>query len=123
PTVNSNPHLGQVSSLWRPSSVGAIDPVGMTNASASNVRNRNAKMNAITIDSTVSRVPSFFRSRSDSLCCAFPDFFASAIRLPSLADYACGVSANVSYALEVGYPHDDRSVAEPQGARSARQVD
>jgi hypothetical protein len=41
--------------LCRPISVGAIDPVGMTNASASNVRNKNASTNAITIDSTVSR--------------------------------------------------------------------
>ena len=36
-------------------SVGAIEPVGMTNASASNVRNKNASTNAMTIDSTVSR--------------------------------------------------------------------
>jgi hypothetical protein len=35
--------------------VGAIEPVGITNASASNVRNKNASTNAITIDSTVSR--------------------------------------------------------------------
>src|SRR5438045_3338132 len=37
-------------------SVGAIEPVGMTNASASNVRNKNASTKAITIDSTVSRM-------------------------------------------------------------------
>src|SRR5688572_20212703 len=35
-----------------------MDPVGMTNASASNVRKRNARMNATTTDSTVSRVAS-----------------------------------------------------------------
>src|SRR5687768_4601631 len=35
--------------------VGAIEPVGMTKASASNVRNRNASTKAMTIDSTVSR--------------------------------------------------------------------
>ena len=38
-----------------PSASGAIEPVGITNASASNVRNKNASTNAITIDSTVSR--------------------------------------------------------------------
>ncbi len=32
-----------------------MEPVGMTNASASNVRNKNADANAMTIDSTVSR--------------------------------------------------------------------
>src|SRR5262245_41886517 len=37
-------------------SVGAIEPVGITKASASNVRNRNASTNATTIDSTVSRM-------------------------------------------------------------------
>src|SRR3954463_6999651 len=36
-------------------SVGAIEPVGITKASASNVRNRKASTKAITIDSTVSR--------------------------------------------------------------------
>jgi hypothetical protein len=39
--------------------VGAIDPVGMTNASASNVRNRNASTKANRIDSIVSRALSF----------------------------------------------------------------
>ena len=35
--------------------MGAIDPVGITNASASNVRNKKARINAITTDSAVSR--------------------------------------------------------------------
>ncbi len=35
--------------------MGAIDPVGMTNASASNVRNKKASTNAIATDSIVSR--------------------------------------------------------------------
>ncbi len=42
-------------SKCRPMRVVAIEPVGMTNASASNVRNKNANTNAMTIDSTVSR--------------------------------------------------------------------
>ena len=42
--------------MWRPCSVGAIEPVGMTKASASKVRNKNASAKAITIDSTVSRM-------------------------------------------------------------------
>jgi hypothetical protein len=42
-------------SLWRPCSVGAMEPVGMTNASASNVRNIKARMKAMATDSTVSR--------------------------------------------------------------------
>src|SRR3954454_512137 len=50
------PHFGHTTSLCRPINVGAIEPVGITNASASNVRNRNASTNAITIDSTVSRI-------------------------------------------------------------------
>ena len=40
--------------MWRPSSVGAIDPVGMTNASTMNARKTNARMNATRIDSIVS---------------------------------------------------------------------
>ena len=36
--------------------VGAIEPVGITKASASNVRNRNANTKATMIDSTVSRI-------------------------------------------------------------------
>ena len=35
--------------------MGAIEPVGITNASASNVRNTNARMNATATDSMVSR--------------------------------------------------------------------
>ena len=42
--------------MCRPINVGAIEPVGITNASASNVRNKNANTKAITIDSTVSRI-------------------------------------------------------------------
>src|SRR3972149_5556771 len=34
-----------------------MEPVGMTNASASKVRNRNANTKAITTDSTTSRIP------------------------------------------------------------------
>jgi hypothetical protein len=41
--------------LWRPINVGAIDPVGMTNASASNARKSSASVKAMTIASTVSR--------------------------------------------------------------------
>ena len=37
--------------------IGAIDPVGMTNASTTNARNTNARMNAIRIDSIVSFTP------------------------------------------------------------------
>src|SRR3954471_2326536 len=51
------PHLGHLRSLCRPSSVGAIEPVGITNASATNPRNSSAKMTAIATDSTVSRQP------------------------------------------------------------------
>jgi hypothetical protein len=40
-----------------PFSVGAIDPVGITNASASNARNSSASVKATTIDSIVSRPP------------------------------------------------------------------
>jgi hypothetical protein len=46
-----------VKRAWAPSSVGAIEPVGMTNASTTNVRKMNARMKAIRIDSTVSRCP------------------------------------------------------------------
>ncbi len=45
-----------MTSLWRPISVGAIEPVGMTNASASNVRNKNAKTKAMATDSISSRI-------------------------------------------------------------------
>src|SRR5690349_16355905 len=38
--------------------VGAIEPVGITNASASNPRIKSARMNATTIDSNVSRCDS-----------------------------------------------------------------
>src|SRR5215204_5623620 len=40
--------------MCAPSSVGAIEPVGMTNASTTNPRKMNARMNAIRIDSIVS---------------------------------------------------------------------
>src|ERR1700690_819137 len=35
-TTNSSPHSGQMTDLLYPSRVGAIEPVGMTNASAEN---------------------------------------------------------------------------------------
>src|SRR5580698_10359905 len=54
--VKCVPHFGQTASLFRPKSVGAIDPVGITKASASNVLNRKARMNATTTDSIVSRI-------------------------------------------------------------------
>ena len=41
-------------SLFRPRRVGAIDPVGITNASASNVLNKKASTKATTTDSIVS---------------------------------------------------------------------
>src|SRR6476646_2199357 len=40
--------------MCAPINVGAIDPVGMTNASTMNARNTNARMNATRIDSIVS---------------------------------------------------------------------
>src|SRR5687767_5287885 len=40
--------------MCAPRSVGAIDPDGMTNASTTNARKMNARMNATRIDSTVS---------------------------------------------------------------------
>src|SRR3954468_10553305 len=40
--------------MCAPSRVGAIDPVGMTNASTTKARNTNARMNATRIDSSVS---------------------------------------------------------------------
>src|SRR4051812_21770842 len=43
--------------MCAPISVGAIEPVGMTNASTTNARNTNARMNAIRIDSIVSFTP------------------------------------------------------------------
>src|SRR5580658_1395331 len=58
-TRNGNSQRTHVTSLCSPSKVGAIDPVGMTNASASNVRNKNASTKAMAIDSMVSRKPSF----------------------------------------------------------------
>src|SRR5688572_20142647 len=51
------PHLGHFRSLCRPSSVGAIEPVGITNASATKPRNNRAKITAMATDSTVSRQP------------------------------------------------------------------
>src|SRR5689334_10375229 len=55
PAAYCLPHFGQAMSLCWPRSVGAIEPVGMTKASASNVRNKNASTNAIATDSIVSR--------------------------------------------------------------------
>ena len=52
---NRQPHCVHATSLCRPCSAGDIDPVGITNASASNVRMKNASTNATTIDSIVSR--------------------------------------------------------------------
>ena len=49
---------GRSISLCRPISVGAIEPVGITNAWASNPRTTRARMKATTIASTVSRWPS-----------------------------------------------------------------
>src|SRR5215207_7160312 len=46
--------------MCAPSSVGAIDPVGITNASTTNARKMNARMNAIRIDSIVSFTPPSF---------------------------------------------------------------
>ena len=48
--------LGAEDGLIAAQSVGAIEPVGITKASASNVLNKNASTNATTIDSIVSRV-------------------------------------------------------------------
>src|SRR4051812_13817989 len=56
--------------MCAPSSVGAIDPVGMTNASTTNARKMNAKMNATRIDSIVSLT--FVSELSD-----FADFAAA----------------------------------------------
>src|ERR1039458_9575820 len=47
--------MGHSISLCFPIKVGAIDPVGITKASASNVRNRNANTKAMITDSIVSR--------------------------------------------------------------------
>ena len=55
--VKCVPHSGQTTSLWRPISVGAIEPVGITKASASKALNRNARAKAMAIDSIVSRSP------------------------------------------------------------------
>ena len=57
PTRNSRPQDSQARSLWRPMSVGAIDPVGITKASASKARNKSASVKATTIDSIVSTQP------------------------------------------------------------------
>src|SRR5437868_14699278 len=54
PTSKVYPHSLQVKRMWAPSSVGAIEPVGMTNASTTNARKMNARMNATRIDSSVS---------------------------------------------------------------------
>ena len=43
--------------MCRPISVGAMEPVGMTKASASNVLNKNASAKAIAMASMVSRTP------------------------------------------------------------------
>src|SRR5258706_11092719 len=43
--------------MCAPSSVVAIDPVGITNASTTNARNTNARIKAIRIDSMVSFTP------------------------------------------------------------------
>src|SRR3954447_22849639 len=51
------PHLGHLRSLCRPSSVGAIEPVGITKASATKPRKSSARTTAIATDSTVSRQP------------------------------------------------------------------
>src|SRR5947207_2775779 len=66
------PHLGHLRSLCRPSSVGAIEPVGITNASATKPRNNKARMTAIATDSIVSRQPP---SGGAALACA--GFFIS----------------------------------------------
>ena len=55
PTRKSRPHSVHTRSLWRPMSVGAMEPVGITNASASKARKRSASVKATTIDSIVSR--------------------------------------------------------------------
>ena len=47
-----------MTSLFRPNKVGAIDPVGITKASATNVRKMRARTNAKAYDSTISRVAS-----------------------------------------------------------------
>src|SRR5262249_13490065 len=44
----------QMNRMCAPSSVGAIDPVGITNASTTNPRKMNARINATRIASTVS---------------------------------------------------------------------
>ena len=55
-TVYTYPHSGQVISLCRPIRVGAIEPVGITNPSASMLQSKNAR-NTTTNDSIDSRPP------------------------------------------------------------------
>src|SRR4051794_36520839 len=53
-TVQRYPQSAHRYRMWAPSSVGAIDPVGMTNASTTNARKMKARMNATRMDSIVS---------------------------------------------------------------------
>src|SRR6476660_8563494 len=53
-TSNRQPQSGQRKRMCAPSSVGAIEPVGMTNASTTKARKMNARMKATMIDSIVS---------------------------------------------------------------------
>src|SRR6185436_15674300 len=57
PVLYQWPHSGHFTSLCRPIRVGAIEPVGMTKASATNPRKRRARMMAIATDSMVSLQP------------------------------------------------------------------
>ena len=58
PYANSVPQSAHRIVPCAPYSVGAIDPVGITNASTTNARNTNARIKATTIDSIVSLIPS-----------------------------------------------------------------
>src|SRR5262249_44718902 len=80
-------HCWQAKSLCRPMSVGAIDPVGITKASARNVRKRNARTKAITTDSIVSRNESVdFGNLAVDLSASadFPPTASAGLVLPSL---------------------------------------
>src|SRR6478736_4141499 len=66
-TGNVSPHSGHVATIWSPQRVLAIDPVGMTNASATNSLSNRTRTTTNTTVSNTSRVGSpwacFFFSR------------------------------------------------------------
>src|SRR2546428_14175043 len=92
--------------MGAPSSVGAIEPVGMTNASTTKARKMNARMKATRIDSTVSFAP----PSSSALVPRFDGGGAGA--LPGAA------SAAVAAALEVT---DDEGPAGRSAGPRARE--